>query len=125
MGILIKHISEALEPSDGARYLVCSKIPSSYEKLELFLSGWIKELSPGSYFEDFLKEITEESWKTFRRLYYADLISPEKEPFLSFLTKKAKEENITILFVEPDKTKNHAVVLKTLLELRMKIEEED
>ncbi|MCX7823617.1 MAG: DUF488 family protein [Syntrophobacterales bacterium] len=119
MGIFIKHIRDPYDPRDGLRYLVC-EIPGDFSKDQLMLDGWIKELSPEVLYDD----MDDYEWKLFRRSYYEKLIQPDKAYWIEFLAQKASQGNITILFVESHKTRNHATVLKTLLELKIKVDSE-
>ncbi len=120
MAIFIKHIGDPYDPQDGLRYLVCD-MPSGVTREQLNLAGWIKELSPGAIQDN----MNDDEWKVFRKTYYERLIQPDKAHWLDLLARQACESNITILFVESHKTRNHATVLKTLLELKIKAESED
>lgn len=120
MGVFIKHILDPYDPKDGLRYIVCD-LPGNCSRDQLMLDGWIKELSPGVLYDN----MNDDEWKSFRRSYYEKLIQPDKEYWIDFLAKRASEGNVTILFVESHKTRNHAMVLKTLLELKIKADSED
>ncbi len=120
MAVFIKHISDSYDSQDGLRYLVCD-IPDSYSAEQLMLDGCIKNLSPEKIYDN----MSDDEWKIFRKNYYQKLMQPENEPLIDSLAKKAMEGNVTILFVESHRTRNHAMVLKTLLELRIKAEFED
>lgn len=120
MGVFIKHFLDPYDPGDGLRYIVCD-LPENYSRDKLMLDGWIKELSPGVLHDN----MGDDEWRNFRRSYYEKLIQPDKEQWIEFLAKRASEGNITILFVESHKTRNHAMVLKTLLELKIRAESED
>jgi len=120
MAVFIKHIFDPYDTEDGSRYLVCD-IPDGYSAEQLMIDGCIKNLAPDNIYDN----MSDDEWKNFRRTYYQKLIQPENEPIIDSLAKRAIKENITILFVESHRTRNHAMVLKTLLELRIKAELED
>lgn len=120
MAIFIKHIREPYDPQDGLRYLVCD-MPPGFTREELKLEGWIRELSPGTVQDN----MNDDEWKIFRRTYYERLIQPERSHWLDLLARQACESNITILFVESHGMRNHAAVLKTVLELKIKAESEE
>ncbi|HDL89564.1 MAG TPA: DUF488 family protein [Thermodesulforhabdus norvegica] len=123
MAIRIKSIFEPPEAEDGLRYLIEQSIPAGIDKDSLELTGWIKELAPGVTFDP-NEPMDEDSWRKFRRLYYQELMDPSKEPALALLTEKAQSEVVTLVFRAADPRRNHAVVLKTLIELRMRIYDE-
>ena len=123
MGIFIRTIYDPPGEDDGLRYLVESVLPEGVEEAELSLSGWLKELAPSDGVRAVLDK-GKNSWKEFCRLYYMELLHPSKEPFLALITEQARVQNVTLVFDAPDPKHNHAMVLKTLIELRMRIDED-
>ena len=91
---------------------------------DLQLSGWFKNLAPSVELKALLSDNEESSWKEFRRLYYQELLDPSKEHNIHILTEKAKHGEVTLVFDAINPRRNHAIVLKTLIELRMRMDED-
>ena len=123
MGIKIKSVHEAPETTDGYRCLIEQFIPDGMREDDLQLSGWFKNLAPSVELKALLSDNEESSWKEFRRLYYQELLDPSKEHNIHILTEKAKHGEVTLVFDVINHRRNHAIVLKTLIELRMRIDE--
>ncbi len=123
MGVKIKSIYDPATPDDGLRFLIEQHIPEDLNENDLKLSGWLKELAPPPDIKAVFSGDTD-SWREFRRLYYQMLLDPSKEFHISMLTEKARSEEVTLVFNAEDFKRNHAVVLKTLIELRIHADEE-
>ncbi len=123
MGIRIKSIYDPVAPDDGLRFLIEQHIPEDVKEEELELSGWVKELAPSPDIRAIFSG-DEDSWKRFRRLYYQMLLDPSREFHISMLTERARNEDITLVLNTDDLRRNHGVVLKTLIELRIRAEED-
>lgn len=123
MTVNIKSIYDIPQNDDGMRFLIESELPTDVSKDHLNLTGWIKELAPPPALKTMLVN-NEDSWKVFRRNYYQLLMDPSKELMLHQLTEHARFAQITLVYDAKDKYRNHATVLKTLIELRLRMDNE-
>ncbi|SFM62582.1 DUF488 domain-containing protein [Thermodesulforhabdus norvegica] len=123
MAVMIKNIHAEPHEDDGKRFLIETGIPPGLTREQLVIYGWFKELAPPEGMKALL-DGREETWRTFRREYYQFLLEPAREPLLRELTEKARFEQITLVYDAVDDYRNHATVLKTLIELRMRMDDE-
>lgn len=123
MAIMIKNIRVKPDQSDGRRFLIEASLPRGITEKELMIHDWVRELAPPDEMKGLL-DGGEERWRLFRREYYQFLLEPSREPFLRQLTDYARFERITLVYDALDDYRNHATVLKTLIELRMRMDDE-
>ena len=111
--IQTKRVYEPPAPEDGARLLVDRLWPRGIRKEKLQLTGWLKEVAPGTSLCQWFHH-DPARWKEFQSKYAAELKANPKawQPILH----AAREGKVTLLFASRDAEHNNAVVLKAFLE---------
>lgn len=106
MNIQIKRIYEAVSPADGKRVLVDRLWPRGVSKAQAQLDLWPKELTPSDALRQWYHEDIEQRWDEFQQRYQAELAGQQE----------ALQEKITLLTAAKNAGKNHAEVLKRILQ---------
>jgi uncharacterized protein YeaO (DUF488 family) len=115
MIILLKRVSEAASPEDGARVLVDRRRPTRIAKESLELRAWLPQLGPSEELRRWFGERPLQ-WRPFRRRYLAELCAEKAEVALSELhTIAAGETTVTLLTSARDQEHSHAAILRDLL----------
>ena len=114
MNIQIKRIYEAVSPADGKRILVDRLWPRGVSKAQAQLDLWPKELTPSDALRQWYHEDIEQRWDEFQRRYQAELAGQQEA--LQQLRDLARQEKITLLTAAKNAGKNHAEVLKRILQ---------
>jgi len=115
--ILTERVYDAKSKSDGKRFLVDRLWPRGVKKESLKMDGWVKEVAPSNALRQWFNH-DPDRWKEFQRRYRAEL--SDKPENWQPLLKAAKGGDITLLFSAHDVEHNNAVVLKALLEERLR-----
>lgn len=115
MTVLLKRAYEHPAPEDGERYLVERLWPRGIKKVDLALGGWLKDLAPSTELRKWYGHQPERRAE-FARRYERELDAPDKQPALAELARKARTENVTLVFATKDTELSGAVVLKGVLE---------
>jgi uncharacterized protein YeaO (DUF488 family) len=115
--IKIKRVYEKVERDDGYRVLIDRLWPRGLSKEKLKMDEWLKDIAVS---DELRKRFCHDPsrWEEFRKKYLAELKA--KEEVLNRLVAKAGEGNLTILYGAKDEVHNNAVVLKELLNEKMK-----
>ena len=114
MNIQIKRIYEAVSPAAGKRILVDRLWPRGVSKAQAQLDLWPKELTPSDALRQWYHEDIEQRWDEFQQRYQAELAGQQEA--LQQLRDLARQEKITLLTAAKNAGKNHAEVLKRVLE---------
>ena len=114
MNIQIKRIYEAVSPADGKRILVDRLWPRGVSKAQAQLDLWPKELTPSDALRQWYHEDIEQRWDEFQQRYQAELAGQQEA--LQQLCDLARQEKITLLTAAKNAGKNHAEVLKRILQ---------
>lgn len=114
MNIQIKRIYEAVSPADGKRILVDRLWPRGVSKAQAQLDLWPKELTPSDALRQWYHEDIEQRWDEFQQHYQAELAGQQEA--LQQLRDLARQEKITLLTAAKNAGKNHAEVLKRILQ---------
>lgn len=114
MNIQIKRIYEAVSPADGKRILVDRLWPRGVSKAQAQLDLWPKELTPSDALRQWYHEDIEQRWDEFQQRYQAELAGQQEA--LQLLRDLARQEKITLLTAAKNAGKNHAEVLKRILQ---------
>ena len=114
MNIQIKRIYEAVSPADGKRILVDRLWPRGISKAQAQLDLWPKELTPSDALRQWYHEDIEQRWDEFQQRYQAELAGQQEA--LQQLRDLARQEKITLLTAAKNAGKNHAEVLKRILQ---------
>jgi uncharacterized protein YeaO (DUF488 family) len=115
--IQTERVYDAKSKSDGKRFLVDRLWPRGVKKEALKMDDWLKGVAPSDALRRWFNH-DPARWKEFQRKYRAELsANPENwQPLL----EAAKDGNVTLLFSAHDLEHNNAVVLKALLEERLR-----
>lgn len=114
MNIQIKRIYEAVSPADGKRILVDRLWPRGVSKAQAQLDLWPKELTPSDALRQWYHEDIEQRWDEFQQRYQAELAGQQEA--LQQLRDLARQEKVTLLTAAKNAGKNHAEVLKRILQ---------
>ncbi len=116
----IKRIYDDYDDEDGYRILVDRLWPRGMSKEKARLDEWAKEISPS---DDLRKEFhhVPDKFDEFVKKYELELKSnPKSEEFIKLIEEKLTKGNVTLLFGAKDVKMNNAVVLKDLLDKKLK-----
>lgn len=111
-----KRVYEALQRSDGPRFLVERFWPRGMKKEKLKLDAWLKDVAPS---DDLRRWFGHEpaKWDEFQRRYRAEL--DENPSAWKQLLEAARQGNVTLLYSARDTKHNNAIVLKDYLAERL------
>ena len=114
--VKVKRVYEAIQRSDGPRFLVERLWPRGIKKEKLKLDAWLKDVAPSDslrrwFGHDPLK------WNEFQKKYRAEL-SDNPDAWKPIL-EAAKRGRVTLLYSSRDTEHNNALVLKSFLEERL------
>jgi uncharacterized protein YeaO (DUF488 family) len=114
--VKVKRVYEAIQRSDGPRFLVERLWPRGMKKEKLKLDAWLKDVAPSDslrrwFGHDPLK------WNEFQKKYRAEL-SDNPDAWKPIL-EAAKRGRVTLLYSSRDTEHNNALVLKSFLEERL------
>lgn len=113
MKIKIKRIYEDVENDDGTRILVDRLWPRGVSKEEAQLADWMKEIAPSTELRKWFNH-EEDRFPEFSKKYKKELES--HNDLTNALLKKAKSNQLTLVYSAKDEVHNQAVVLKEFLE---------
>lgn len=113
--IKLKRAYDPPAPQDGRRYLVDRLWPRGVKKQSLALQDWLQDLAPSHQLRKWFHR-DPERWAEFQRRYEAELAEPEKQPRLRELAAQAQGGTITLVYAAKDRERNHALVLKRVLQ---------
>jgi len=113
----VKRVYEAVERSDGTRFLVERLWPRGMKKEDLKMEAWLKEAAPSNDLRRWFGH-DPPKWIDFQKRYRAELAGNPNawKPIL----EAAKQGNVTLLYSARDMDHNNALVLKAFLEKRLK-----
>ena len=111
-----KRVYEALERSDGPRFLVERFWPRGMKKEKLKLDAWLKDVAPS---DDLRRWFGHDpaKWDEFQRRYRAEL--DENPSAWKQLLEAARQGNVTLLYSARDTRHNNAIVLRDYLAERL------
>lgn len=113
--IRIKRIYDRPDPSDGVRILVDRLWPRGLSKTAARIDAWRKDLAPTTVLRQWFHH-DPGKWKEFKLRYRNELDAAGKMAELEELAERAKTETVTLLYAASDGVRNHAVVLKKMIE---------
>lgn len=117
--IRLKRAYDPPAPQDGVRVLVDRLWPRGVKRDSAQLSRWMKEIGPSDQLRQFFGH-EPERFEEFRRRYLKELSLASAKPQLDDLLALARRETLTLVYGAKDPLHNQAVVLKGLLESRLK-----
>jgi uncharacterized protein YeaO (DUF488 family) len=111
----LKRIYDDPEPEDGVRLLVDRLWPRGIRKDRAALDDWLRDLAPSDALRTwFHRDPTR--WSEFRRRYRAEL--KKLTPQIQSVRERAKQSPVTLLYASRDPERNHARLLKEVIEAR-------
>jgi uncharacterized protein YeaO (DUF488 family) len=113
MDIRVKRIYEEPASDDGQRVLVDRLWPRGISKETAALDAWLKEVAPSDELRTWY-HANLDRWEEFHERYLAELEA--RQEFLDELRDRARRGTVTLLFAAKQTERNHATVLKELLE---------
>lgn len=114
--IKIKRIYEASSNKDGYRILVDRIWPRGVSKGKAKIDCWKKEIAPSENLRKWFDHDPDRFWE-FAKKYLIEL--EDKQEVLDEIARKAKKQNVTLLYSAKDTKHNHALVLQCVLEGRV------
>ena len=117
--IAIKRVYDAPSREDGVRILVDRVWPRGVSRAAAKIAGWMRELGPSDELRRFFGH-DPARWREFGRRYRAELKRREAAPLLAELIELARRGRLTIVYGARDREHNQAVVLKAVLDRRLR-----
>lgn len=114
MNIHIKRVYDGVGAADGKRILVDRLWPRGIKKENAHLDFWPKELTPSHELRKWYHQDMTQRWDAFQTRYTAELA--EQSAPIQQLRDMAKQEKLTLVTAAKNEGKNHAEVLKRILE---------
>jgi len=114
-GFAVKRVQEPKSAQDGHRVLVDRLWPRGISKARAALDEWCADIAPSTalrrwYHADLSR------WREFRTRYRAELHA--QPTALEPLRERAARQRVTLLYAARDTQRNHALVLREVLEER-------
>jgi uncharacterized protein YeaO (DUF488 family) len=117
MPVHVKRVYEPAAASDGRRYLIDRLWPRGFTKEKLRATEWLKELAPSAELRTWFGHDLDR-YPEFRKRYLAEL--QDDQDVLARLVREARQGTVTLLFAARDPTHCNAVVLRELIEERLR-----
>lgn len=114
MSLQIKRAYATPQPDDGLRILVDRLWPRGLAKKTAAIDEWAKECAPSSELRRWFGH-DRAKWEEFKRRYFAELKSKDKEELLTHIRASARKGRVTLLFSASDTECNNAVALMEYL----------
>lgn len=111
-----KRVYDAIQRSDGPRFLVERLWPRGVKKEKLKLDAWLKEVAPSDGLRRWFGH-DPAKWGEFQRRYRAEL--DENPNAWKQLLDVARQGHVTLLYSARDTEHNNAIVLKDYLAERL------
>ena len=113
--IRIKRIYGKPDPSDGVRILVDRLWPRGMSRKDARIEEWRKEFAPTDVLRKWFHQ-DPGRWEEFQLRYRKELEAAGKRNDLRKLGERARTETVTLLYASRDESRNHATVLKKIIE---------
>jgi uncharacterized protein YeaO (DUF488 family) len=117
--IVIKRAYDPPSPIDGTRILVDRLWPRGIKKEEAHVEKWMRELGPSNELRRFFGH-DPARWREFHKRYLAELKRAEIAALLAELEEIARSGTLTLVYGARDQEHNQDVVLKELLEKKLR-----
>ncbi len=109
----VKRVYEAATADDGYRILVDRVWPRGFTKERAHVDEWRKDLGPSDALRKWFGH-DPRKWDEFRRRYRAEIEKAGKWPDLAQIAKRAKKEDVTLVFSAKNEARNQAVALRDM-----------
>ena len=120
--IRIKRAYDPPSAADGARVLVDRLWPRGCTKESLELAGWMKSVTPSSGLRKAFHSGAL-AFDAFADRYRAELALPGALEGIDGLADLSRPGPLTLITANRDERQNHALILKAVLEARLKKEQ--
>jgi uncharacterized protein YeaO (DUF488 family) len=117
--IKLKRAYEAPEEDDGTRVLVDRLWPRGVSKERIRIDQRMNEIAPSNELRHWFNH-DPAKWDEFHRRYLAELDNPSRQADLDALAAIAEKGTLTLVYGAKDTVRNQAVVLKELIEDRLR-----
>jgi uncharacterized protein YeaO (DUF488 family) len=111
--IRVKRIYDDPSPEDGLRILVDRLWPRGMTKEEAAIDQWDKEIAPSNELRKWF-HAEPRDFKVFESRYREELRAHKQA--LAEIASLAKDVDVTLLYAAADENRNHASVLKEVLD---------
>ncbi len=117
----VKRAYEPADKADGYRILVERLWPRGVSKRAAHLDGWLKDVAPSDRLRRWFGH-DPELWVEFQSRYRHELRDRhgEARAALEGLLRRARAQNVTLVYAARDEEHNGALVLKRELERRLR-----
>src|SRR5271166_6291788 len=116
MTVQLKRVYDPPSPQDGARVLVDRLWPRGLTKEAAALDAWLKDVAPSDELRKWYHAHPEQ-WSKFRERYLKELSSEKAgEALRELYAMRDGHHQLTLLFASRSLERNHATVLKQLME---------
>ncbi|MCW3463562.1 DUF488 domain-containing protein [Chitinophaga nivalis] len=112
--IRIKRVYDDYAESDGYRVLVDRLWPRGLSKEKAHIDEWARVIAPSDALRKWFHHESGQ-FAAFKTKYLAELQEQEKQAWLADLRKKARHQQVTLLFGAKDTVHNQAQVLLEVL----------
>lgn len=106
-------------PPKGKAVLVDRVWPRGIKKEKLGGALWLRELGPSDELRGWFGH-RPERWEEFRRRYRAELEQPQQQELVNRLVELARAGTLTLLYGARDTERNQAVVIREVVEERLR-----
>lgn len=117
--VRLKRAYEPVEPEDGRRVLVERLWPRGLRKEQAHLDDWLKVVAPSDSLRKWFHH-DPTRWDGFGQRYARELESDVARAALDDLVRQAASETVTLIYSAHDEEHNNAVVLRTIIERRLR-----
>ena len=117
--VRLKRAYEPFDPDDGHRVLVERLWPRGLRKEQAHFDEWLKDIAPSDALRKWFHH-DPARWAEFEQRYARELDSEAARATLADLVRRAASETITLVFSAHDAQHNNAVVLKRMIERRLR-----
>lgn len=117
--VRLKRAYETVEPDDGRRVLVERLWPRGLRKERAHFDDWLKDIAPSDSLRKWFHH-DPARWDEFKRRYARELEADAAHAALDDLVRRASSETVTLIYSAHDEEHNNAVILKTMIERRLR-----
>jgi|SRR5690554_246712 len=114
MNLELKRVYNLTSTKDAYRVLVDRLWPRGISKEDLKIDYWAKSLCPSNELRKWFHE-DKNRWEEFCRKYRDELAKKESDIW-DLYDKIKSEDKVSLLYATKDEARNHATVLKEVLE---------
>lgn len=115
----LRRVYDDTERGSGARVLVDRVWPRGIRRESLGLDLWLRDLGPSDELRKWFGH-RPERWEEFRRRYRAELRGEQQQELLGQLVELAHKGPVTLLYSARDEQRNQAVVVREVLQERLR-----